>query len=37
MIRIYRSHCSWPIQWHRLKDGWLLRFFGVTIIGGGWL
>ena len=29
---IYRSYCSWPIQAHRLCGGWLIRFFGYTII-----
>jgi hypothetical protein len=33
MWRIYRSHCQWPVQWYRLKGGYLVRFFGLTIIG----
>lgn len=33
-IRIYRSFVRWPVSWCRLKDGWLIQFFGLTIIVG---
>ena len=29
---IYTSYCQWPISWSRLQDGWLIRFFALTII-----
>ncbi len=32
MVRIYRSYCQWPITWCRLRDGWMIRFFQLTIL-----
>jgi hypothetical protein len=31
-LTIYRSFTRWPIQFCRLKDGWMLQFFCWTIL-----
>lgn len=33
-ITIYKSFTQWPIRVSRLKDGWLIHVFSVTIIVG---